>query len=115
MKTTIEDPKMFVCKDHQGKWTAKSSFDMPNKRVLEIETYKNDRGVIRTTATVSTVGDGFKTYRLGRDYYTVLNQTSRMGTAKNVEAQQKAALDDIKDTMSWALAHYAAEDASTAR
>lgn len=114
MKTTIEDPKMFVCKDRYGKWTAVSTFAMPNKRVLDIETYKDSGGCIRTAATVATVGDGFKTCRIGQDYYAVLKLDRRMATSKAIEAQQEAALDEIKDTMSWALAHYAAEDASTA-
>lgn len=121
---TVEETR--ISKDHWGKWTAKTailfagevldSMKRPTQRVLNISTYKTDRGMLMTTASVALRGDHFESHVMsfgeGGDFSKrVMLTPMKRVTEKDIRNQHAGALiTDLPGLIAQVEAYYMAQD-----
>ena len=110
-------------KDHWGKWHAKTKVVFPEiildsmkkhgQRVINLSTYRNDRGVLVTTANAALSGDGWETSVLGLggggDFSKRVAQDASLKRVleKDIRRQHEAAVAQIPALAAEVIAYYA--------
>lgn len=101
-----------IFRDRDG-WNATSEMDLTGDQLLKIRSYRNDRGLLRTSATVHTKVEGGLRHIMGfgtsgGDFSEtlVVTKPARV-TEKVISAQHESVLKTIPGILSAVQAHYA--------
>ncbi len=102
--------KSYVYKQ-RGQWKAESNVQIDGtNQVLKLSTYKNDRKLLVTTASVATKEGGFEVFKVFDDFYrTLFITTPKVVNEKRVTEQQRQALDEIDIILGNVKEFYAAK------
>jgi hypothetical protein len=100
-----------IYRDWRANWRAKTSFDLADDRVLQIETSKDDSGAITTLATVHKRDRGALVHELFRDYSKYLAKQKARATEKALRSQHDTVLTGIDTILADVTRHYAGEPA----
>ena len=99
-----------IRKGHFG-WTAETTIDLPNNRVLTITTMKRSGGSLMTTASVGTRSDGFISHMMYRDMNKVVASSNPARVTEKVVLAQHNSVE-IEEIKQDAIAFYSKEDIS---
>lgn len=102
-------------KSRDGTWHSADTFPLKGTRQLHLSTFRTERGLLVTSATVRKVENGFITWAIGSDFHerVLVRHPSRV-TRSVCEAHHKEALHQIEDIKARALAFYAEKEAKAA-
>lgn len=96
-----------VLKTKSG-WRATTELPFDGSRVLDLTTARLG-GRLKARAAVKTVHGAFRTVVLFRDYSSVVVDSDKSATEKNVKALHALALAKIEEVLTEARAFYAAK------
>ena len=100
-----------IYRDYRKNWRAKTSIDLEDNRVLQIETSKNDNGVLTTRASVHKRENGALVHALFADYSKFLAKEKTRATDKAITMQHEKVLTQIDTILDDVTRHYAGEPA----
>ena len=108
-----------ILRDRDG-WYARSNMDLDGNQLLNVRTYKTDKGVLRTYASVCTKVEGGTRHIMGfgtsgGDFSETLaaSKPARV-TEKVVTAQHESVLKNLPDVLLAVKAHYVKNPAKLA-
>lgn len=85
-----------VRKNMHDEWEVIDEIELPNNRVLRINTSRRSSGLLNTTATVGRHEGGFFSFMMFQDYSKTIKSAKVRCTQKAVEQQHAAAMLDIE-------------------
>jgi hypothetical protein len=97
-------------------WKAETDFPLDDdhacdegmSRILQLRTYKHDRGGIITYAGAAQVGGGFTRTAIFQDFHKVVAHSPARATEKAVSEQHAAAVANVEAILAEAVAYEAA-------
>ncbi len=103
--------KTSVYRDYRKNLRARTNIELDGDRLLQIETSKNDNGVLTTLATVHKRDRGSLVHELFKDYSKYLAKEKVRATEKVLRAQHDKVLASIDTILDDVARHYADEPA----
>lgn len=107
----MDEFNTYISKDRYGKWNARTTMMLADKRELLVTTYKNSRGALATYVSVGTVERGFVTHKLYQDYSKCFAADPIRCTEKNVSMQHRLVLGKLDAILDDVTRHYNNEPA----
>lgn len=110
LQDILKTKRETIGKSHYGDWKAQTTYNLQNRKRLDITTMKRPSGYCSTTASVCEVSvcGGSTTYLMYQDFYTILESVKYKRITEKVVYNQHQQVN-VEDVIRTACAFYKME------